>query len=199
MIKVGLTGGIGSGKSIVAKIFATLGIPIFDADTAAKNIMLRPDIKKEIIKNFGAESYIDQALNRPYISSIVFADKEKLNLLNSITHPATIQVANEWFQQQSAPYAIKEAALIFESQSHLHLETIIGVYADENTRIQRVLSRDHSSIEHIKNRMAKQMNEADKMALCDFIIYNDGSQSLIDQVLKIDAILRNKNQSSLMM
>ena len=192
MIKVGITGGIGSGKSTVAKIFSSLGIPVFDADKVAKEILLRDTIKKEIIKNFGTESYQNEMLNRAHIAAIVFNDKEKLALLNSITHPATIKEAHEWFAKQSAPYAIKEAALIFESGSQKNLDYVIGVFADEKTRTQRVMMRDNITEAQVKERISKQMNEEEKMKLCDFIIMNDESKSIIQQVWELDAILRNK-------
>lgn len=118
MIRVGLTGGIGSGKSTVARVFEVLGIPVYYADEATRQLMNTDEaLKKEIINNFGEESYSNGQLNRPYIASIVFNDKEKLELLNALTHPATIRHANDWMQQQTTPYVIKEAALIFESGS----------------------------------------------------------------------------------
>src|SRR5258705_4342017 len=116
MIKVGLTGGIGSGKSVVAKVFETLGIPVYYADNAAKILMnTNKDLKIAIIKNFGEGSYMNGELNRKYLASLVFNDKEKLELLNSLTHPATILDAGDWMKRQTSPYIIKEAALLFES------------------------------------------------------------------------------------
>ncbi len=192
MLRIGLTGGIGSGKSTVAKIFEVLGIPVYYADAAARRLMNEDEeLKKNIITHFGKESYVDSQLNRPYIASIVFNDKEKLELLNSLTHPATIRDANIWMQKiaesggQSSPYTIKEAALIFESGSVEHLDHVIGVYSPAQLRIQRIMQRDKISREEVLQRMNRQMDEDKKMKLCDFVIINDEQQLLIPQVLKL--------------
>src|SRR5690242_3390752 len=130
MLKVGLTGGIGSGKTTVARIFEVLGIPVYYADDATKQLMNNdPGIKESIIKNFGERSYVNNTLDRKWLASIVFNDKEKLALLNSLTHPATIRHAEEWMKKQTTPYIIKEAALLFESGANLSLDKVIGVYA----------------------------------------------------------------------
>lgn len=186
MLKVGITGGIGSGKSTVAKIFASLGIPVYDADRAAKRLVLTDlDIRKKIIENFGPESYLNGQYNRTYISHIVFNNKQKLGLLNEIIHPATIRDANKWFLRQDAPYALKEAALIFESDSKKHLDYVIGVYAPQSLRILRTVERDGITEEQVKTRIAKQMDEEEKMRLCDFVIDNSGAISVISQALEV--------------
>lgn len=186
MLKVGITGGIGSGKSTVAKIFSSLGIPVYDADRAAKRLVLTDlDIRKKIIENFGSESYVNGQYNRRYISQIVFNNKQKLDLLNQIIHPATIRDANRWFSTQDAPYALKEAALIFESNSQKHLDYVIGVYAPEEIRIQRTIEREGISADEVKARINKQMDENEKMNLCDFVIDNSGSVSVITQTLEV--------------
>ena len=186
MLKIGLTGGIGSGKSTVAKIFETLGIPVYYADEAAKRIMNEDEqLRQGIIKNFGEESYIDNTLNRSYISQQVFNNKEKLALLNSLVHPATIRDSKEWMQQQTTAYAIKEAALIFESSVDKYLDYIIGVTAPEELRIERTMNRDLISREEVKSRIKNQMDEEKKMGLCDFVIHNDGQQALLPQVLSL--------------
>ncbi|MBS1917292.1 MAG: dephospho-CoA kinase [Bacteroidetes bacterium] len=186
MLKVGLTGGIGSGKSTVAKIFETLGIPVYYADEAAKRIMNEDEqLRQGIIKNFGEDSYIDNTLNRAYISQQVFNNKEKLALLNSLVHPATIRDSEEWMQRQTTAYAVKEAALIFESGVDKYLDYIIGVTASEELRIERTMNRDMISSEEVKNRINNQMNEEKKMNLCDFVIHNDGQQALLPQVLSL--------------
>jgi dephospho-CoA kinase len=186
MLRVGLTGGIGSGKSTVARIFEVLGVPVYYADDAARYIMnTDEELKKNIIDNFGEESYINDQLNRPYIASLVFNDKEKLELLNSLTHPATIRDANKWMQQQTSPYTIKEAALIFESGSAEHLDYVIGVYTPLSLRIKRIIDRDHISVDEVKQRMSRQIDEEIKMRLCDTVITNDEQQLVTTQVLQL--------------
>lgn len=190
MLKVGITGGIGSGKSTVAKIFASLGIPVYDADRAAKRLVLTDlAMRRNIIEHFGEASYINGQYNKQHISQIVFNDKQKLELLNSIIHPATITDANKWFARQSAPYALKEAALIFESDSRKFLDYVIGVFAPEEIRIQRTIEREGISPEQVKARIDKQMNEDEKMKRCDFIIDNSGAESVISQVLDLHVTL----------
>jgi dephospho-CoA kinase len=184
MLRIGLTGGIGSGKSTVAKIFETLGIPVYYADDAAKTLMnTDPALKEAIIKNFGAQAYSNNQLNRSYLASIVFTNKEKLELLNSLTHPATIHAANEWIKKQTSPYIIKEAALLFESRADKHLDHIIGVAAPLELRIKRVMERDGLSKEAILQRINRQMDEEEKMKRCDFVIINDETQLVLPQVL----------------
>lgn len=185
-LKVGLTGGIGSGKSVVARIFENLGVPVYYADQAAKALYIKdPELKKAVIENFGEEAYVNGELNRKYISSIIFSSPEKLELLNSIVHPATIRDAERWLSAQTTPYAVKEAALIFESGSHRDLDLVIGVFAPAYLRIKRVMDRDSISEVEIRKRMDNQIEDRIKMKLCDFIIHNDEKQLLIPQVLEI--------------
>ena len=184
MLRIGLTGGIGSGKSTVARIFNVLGIPVYDADTASKKLMNEdPVVKKNLINAFGEETYKDEKLNRSFLSAAVFSRPEKLALLNSIVHPATIRNASQWMEIQNAPYLIKEAALIFESGSNKKLDYVIGVQAPLDVRIQRTMARDNVPAEKVLARMNNQMNEEDKMALCDFIIINNEEHSLLEQVI----------------
>jgi len=192
MLKVGITGGIGSGKSIVAKVFETLGVPVYYADTASKRLMNEDeDLKQQISKEFGEASYIDGQLNRSYLSSIVFNNPDKLAMLNAIVHPATILDAEKWMLQQKTPYAIKEAAIIFESGSQEYLDKIIGVYAPTAIRIQRTMQRDKVTREEVLSRMNKQIDEEIKMRLCDYVITNDEQQLIIPQVLKVHQLLLN--------
>src|SRR5258705_8262874 len=130
MLKIGLTGGIGSGKSTVAKIFEVLGVPVYYADEAVRQIMNSDkQLKAALAKNFGEKAYRGDELDRAYLASVVFADKQKLELLNSLTHPATIRDANRWMLEQTSSYIIKEAALLFESGANKYLDLVIGVSA----------------------------------------------------------------------
>jgi dephospho-CoA kinase len=186
MLKIGLTGGIGSGKSAVAGIFNVLGIPVFDADTNAKLVMeTDAGLTSSIKRLFGEESYSEGKLNRPYIANLVFSDAYKLEQLNALVHPATITAANNWMQQQTTPYVIKEAALLFEAGSAAHLDYVIGVYAPQQIRIKRVMDRDKVTREQVLARMNRQINEEIKMKLCDFVLVNDEQQLLIPQVLRL--------------
>ncbi|MFT3901877.1 MAG: dephospho-CoA kinase [Niabella sp.] len=186
MLKIGITGGIGSGKSTVAKVFGTLGIPVYDSDTEAKKLMNEDTtIRQAITEAFGVESYTDGQLNRAYISAIVFQDEEKLTILNNISHPAVIAHAEKWFAAQKAPYSLKEAALLFESGGNKVLDYIIGVYAPRNVRIERVMQRNGMKQTTVENIMAKQMDEDEKMKCCDFVIDNSGNESIIRQVMAL--------------
>ena len=197
MLKVGLTGGIGSGKTTVARIFELLGIPVYFADNAAKTIMNEDEhLKALITAHFGEASYTGGTLNRAYISSIVFLNAEKLALLNTLVHPATIRAAEKWMQEQRAAYVIKEAALIFESGSQNGLDLVIGVYAPKQLRILRTIQRDAISREEVLKRMSNQVNEELKMKLCDFVIYNNEQQLLIPQVIALhEQLLLLSNKS----
>lgn len=186
MLRVGLTGGIGSGKSTVARVFEVLGIPVYYADAAARRLMNEDEeLKNTIISNFGNESYKNGLLDRAYISSIVFNNKEALEKLNSITHPATIRDANEWMQRQNSPYTIKEAALIFESGSAEFLDHVIGVFTPLPLRIQRIIQRDGITRDEVVQRMNRQLDENIKMKLCDSVLVNDEQQLLVPQVLAL--------------
>ncbi|MCH5597743.1 dephospho-CoA kinase [Niabella ginsengisoli] len=142
MLRIGLTGGIGSGKTTIANIFSTLGIPVYDADNAAKKLMNENEtIRQQLIAHFGKETYKNDQLDRSFLASLVFNNEQKLKEINAIIHPATIQDSIDWFAQQNVSYAIKEAAIIFESGSEKHLDYVIGVWAEENLRIERVMKR----------------------------------------------------------
>ena len=184
MLKIGLTGGLGSGKSTVAHIFEVLGIPVYYADAASKRLMNDDEkVKADVQNAFGKNVYSEGKLNRKYLSEIVFNDKKKLAILNSIVHPATLRNAEEWFNKQTTPYAIKEAALIFESGSNKFLDFVIGVKAPLSLRLQRAMDRDNITSVEAMARIEKQMDEETKLSLCDFIIENNEEEMLIPQVL----------------
>ncbi len=186
MLKIGLTGGIGSGKSTVAKVFEVLGMPVYYADDAAKKLMNEEgSLKQQIQKIFGATAYRNGQLDRKYVADIVFKKPDKLQLLNALVHPATINDAQKWMQRQRTSYAIKEAALIFESGSQQQLDYVIGVYAPTPLRIQRTMQRDGITEEEVIARINKQLDENSKMQLCDFVIINDEEQLLIPQVVEV--------------
>ncbi|MBC7872853.1 MAG: dephospho-CoA kinase [Ferruginibacter sp.] len=186
MLRIGLTGGIGGGKTTVAKVFETLGIPVYYADDKAKLLMnTREDLKTSISHQFGNDVYKNGELDRKYLASIVFNNKEKLELLNSLTHPFTIRDAEQWMGQQTTPYVIKEAALLFESGAAEQLDYIIGVYAPQHIRVQRVMDRDKVPEEEVMKRISRQMDEEMKMKLCNFVITNNDQQLVIPQVLAL--------------
>jgi dephospho-CoA kinase len=186
MLRIGLTGGIGSGKTTVAQIFNVLGIPVYSSDDAAKRLMNEDeDLKKKIIESFGKESYQNGELNRKYVANEAFSDPKKIKLLNSMVHPATIKDASAWMEKQNAPYVIKEAALIFESGSDEFLDYVIGVKSPLNLRIERTMKRNNVTAEEVASRMKLQMDEVEKMNRCDFIIVNDEKEMLIPQVLSL--------------
>ena len=186
-LKIGITGGIGVGKSLVTKIFKILAVPTYDADKEAKDIMVRSEaVRAALLKTFGSEVYFeDGTLNRTWLSSRVFKDEAELQKLNAIVHPAVIKAAEDWAAAQSAPYSLKEAALLFESGSYRSLDYCILVSSPEELRIQRVMQRDQVDEEEVRRRMSKQMPEKEKEALADFIIYNDDDHSLIKQVMAL--------------
>jgi dephospho-CoA kinase len=188
---IGLTGGIGAGKSVVAKIFTTLGIPVFNADEAAKQIMQNsPAIKAKLIEQFGITIYNDTGLQKEKLADIVFNDPFQLQLLNAIIHPVTIQAAKDWAAKQTSLYVIKEAALIFESGAADGLYKVIGVTAPLSLRIHRVMQRDNVSKEQVEARMQHQISDIIKMRLCDYVIQNNNQQMLIPQVIELDKAIR---------
>lgn len=190
MIKVGITGNMGSGKTTICNIFAALGIPIYDADSRAKALMLEPRLKNQIIALFGTDAYdLQGQLNTPYISQQAFSDATLLTQLNALVHPAVAEDAKAWHEAQSGPYTLREAALLIESESYKQLDRLILVTAPEKMRVQRVQMRNQWSLEEIKARMAKQMPEDAKRRFAQYIITNDGQKSLIEQVMAIHAEL----------
>jgi dephospho-CoA kinase len=186
VLKIGLTGGIGSGKSTVAGIFKVLGIPVFDADANARQLMeTDKTLQSGIVALFGDKAYEDGRLNRKLIADIVFNDPFQLEKLNALVHPAAINAGESWAKKQNAIYVIKEAALFFEAGSTEGMDYIIGVYAPQHIRINRVMKRDSISREEVMSRMKRQIQEEIKMRLCDFVILNDDQHLVIPQVLQL--------------
>jgi dephospho-CoA kinase len=197
-ISVGLTGGIGSGKSTVAGIFKVLEIPVLYADVVAKKIMhTDPQIRAGLQKLFGSSIFIDDQLDRKMLSSIVFNDPFQLDLLIALVHPAAIDYAKKWVTQQTTPYCVKEAALFFESGSADGIDVMVGVSTPQALRIQRVMKRDGISREEVLNKMRTQLDESMKMKLCDRILVNDERQLLIPQVLSLhqDLLRMSENKT----
>lgn len=192
---IGLTGGIGSGKSKIALRFSALGIPCYIADDRAKDLMNTSEYLKEAIcKLFGSESYSGGVLNRLYIANVVFKDATALTQLNALVHPAVAQDFIEWVAKQEAPYVIKEAAILFENGGSKLCDSIILITAPEAVRLKRVLARDNSSAEAIQDRMSKQWSDERKIPLADYHIEN---MEWNDTILKIDAVHQELIQRSL--
>ncbi|MBK7407651.1 MAG: dephospho-CoA kinase [Saprospirales bacterium] len=188
MLKVGLTGGIGSGKTTVAQLFEVLGIPVYYADDRAKRLMVEDPALIEGIKSlFGPESYqADGALHRAFIARQAFSEPSLLKQLEALVHPAVFADGNRWHEAQSgAPYTLKEAALLFESGGYKELDKVITVSAPLELRIARVIRRDQTTREAVEARIRQQMTDEEKMRLADFVIFNDGAHSLIEQVWSI--------------
>jgi len=186
MYKVGITGGIGSGKTSVCKVFETLGIPVYYADTRAKQLMNTDiELKAELEGYFGKGIYVDEMLDRGKLAEIIFNDPASLEKVNYWVHPAVARDFECWCNLQTSQYVLEEAAIIFETGLAQRFDQIILVIAPEPVRIERVCTRDHVSPEIVRKRMDNQWQEDKKMALADYIIYNDNEQSIITQVIKI--------------
>ena len=186
MKKIGLTGGIGVGKTYVSKIFQKMGIPIFNSDEQAKKCMVDDANLKEAVQlAFGENIYLKGVLQKDALAKIAFNNTEALAELNALVHPIVKQKFEDWCSLQSTSMVIKEAAILFESDAHLGLDSVVCVSAPENLRIERVQKRDGSSVEQIQSRMSKQMLQAEKEEIADFLIVNDQLQLLLPQVLAI--------------
>jgi dephospho-CoA kinase len=188
MLKIGITGNIGGGKTTVSKIFEVLGVPVFYADDAAKKVMVEDPILIDALKEaFGVEAYFnDGTLNRKHIASIVFNDEAQLAKLNAITHPAVFRAFDTWVGQvKIAPYVIKEAALLFESTSYKMCDYSVMVTAPLELRIARVMQRDGFTRAEVESRNARQFSEEKKIGLADHVIRNDDTELVIPQVLEL--------------
>lgn len=192
MLKIGITGGIGSGKSTVCRVFSYLGIPVFEADKVAKELMdTDQQIFEQLTHLFGTDVYLpNHTVNRKYLAGIVFNDKSLLEKLNGIVHPVVRSTFLEWCNKQHVPYIIHEAAILFESGFYKFMDKTIVVVTSENERIERVMKRDGVTIEMVRERIKNQWNDQRRIELADFIIGNNDNELIIPQVLKIDKQLR---------
>lgn len=197
MILVGLTGGIGSGKTTVAKHFLKLGIPVFFADDEAKWLMQNSDLlKSKIIETFGESTYLKGKLNKPYLANLVFNDKLNLEKLNNIVHPAVKVHFKDWLSKQKSDYIIYENAILFETNSASDFDFIICVTADLETRINRIIIRDHTTKAHVLKRIENQFPENIKIKHSDVVIINNINANLKDEVLQIHHQIISKFSSS---
>jgi dephospho-CoA kinase len=196
MLKVGITGGIGSGKTVVCRLFALLGVPVYDADTRAKWVMRNdPVLRAELVAAFGEEAYLPSGeQNRVYLAREVFNAPARLAQLNAIVHPRVGLDSEQWMAQQQHAghaYVLKEAALLYESGSYKQLDRIITVYAPQQLRQQRVLHRDpHRTPDDVLNIIGKQLSEEEKLQRADYVLYNDVQQPLLPQVLRLHEELK---------
>ncbi len=182
-MKIGITGGIGSGKTFICQLFKAMAVPVYNADDEAKELMntdLR--IKERLIAEFGKETYKDGKLDWAFLAEQIFSDKAKLELVNGIVHPIVIQAAKDWAEQQKSRYSLKEAALLFESGSYKDLDYTILVTAPLHIRVKRVMERDGITEEQVMERINKQLTDEEKLKLADFVIINDGTTPLLPQV-----------------
>lgn len=183
---IGLTGGIGSGKSTVARMFELLNVPVYYADLEAKRLMTdNVTLKLGITQLFGDKAYVNNKLNRGYIAEVVFKDKTKLKALNALVHPEVRMDFLHWIDTQSAPYVIQENPLIFEKNDQELFDKVIIVTADKEVRIQRIIDRDGTSKDQILDRMANQLDDTEKTELADFVIYNESLENTKVQVSRI--------------
>jgi len=185
---VGLTGGIGSGKSTIAACFRQLGVPIYNSDVEAKTLMVASEeVRDKLTKLFGGHVFHGEKLNKTLISKMVFRDKEKLNELNQIVHPAVRKHFKNWVAQQSAPYVVQETALIFENNIQDNYDAIILVTAPEHLRIQRVMDRDGVTEPQVKARIKNQLPDKHKTMLANYVIENlelDQTKKIVNTIHK---------------
>lgn len=199
MLKVGITGGIGSGKSVVCKVLQTLGHPVFDADHESKSLLTDPEIRSKVIDLLGPSAYLPSgAPDRHRIASMVFPNPELLEQLNTILHPAVLKKFNQWVKEhQTAPLLFKEAAIMFESGSNRQLDLVVGVTAPESLRIKRVMQRDGKSEQAVRGIMKRQLPQDEMARKCEALLVNDEQTPLLPQILTlIDKLLTIQPQPS---
>lgn len=193
IFKVGVTGGIGSGKSLVCKIFQNLDIPVYEADTRAKKLIAEdPEIRKELIKQFGQKIFRNAELDRKFLADRIFSDSDARSRVNRLVHPKVREDFRRWLDRQAGPYAIEEAALLFESGAWKEMDLNILVMAREETRIERIMKRDGISRREVLARLASQIDPDEAAKLADIRMLNDDDTFLIPQVLEADRIIRKR-------
>jgi dephospho-CoA kinase len=193
MFKVGVTGGIGSGKSVVCSIFRNLEIPVYDADREAKRIIAEdPGVRRELVHRFGEQVFRDSKLDRRYLAERIFSDPDARLFVNGVVHPRIWEDFREWLGRQEGPYVIEEAALLFESGAWKEMDFNILVTAGEEIRTGRIMKRDGLKREDVLARMASQIDPAEAVKMTDFRIGNDGKEFLIPQVLAADHLIRQR-------
>lgn len=192
MIKVGITGGIGSGKSTACKVFSLLGIPVFEADIVAKQLMnTDSEIRSKLIDLFGTSVYLpDHTIDRKYLAGIVFNNVSLLAQLSKIVHPEVHKSFDIWCRNQQSPYILHESAILFETGFYKLMDKSIAVVANENQRIERVMKRDKITHELVKQRIKNQLNDEEKIKLADFVIGNNDHELIIPQIVEIDKKIR---------
>ena len=197
MLKAGITGGIGSGKTTVCGLFEILGVPVFYADDVARALMdTDSGLKAAITALFGAEVYVNSRLDRAALAREVFGRPARLAALNALVHPASVAAAARWLAAQHTPYAVKEAAIFFESGTYATMDVMIGVSAPRALRAERVMARSGLTQNEVELRMAQQMDERDKMSRCDYVIVNDDVNALLPQVLHLHQTLLRRAEDS---
>lgn len=192
MISIGVTGGIGSGKTVVCQILEHLGYPVFYSDEVAKENMLNNlDLINAIVQTFGEKAYIDKQLNRNYLASEIFSKPVLKEKLNALVHPTVFQSFEQWREQQQASIIFNESALLFETGSYKRFDYVWLIVADRETRTKRIQKRDGSSYEEIQQKINNQLSDEEKMRLTKFLIHNSENDALLPQIL---ALLENLNK-----
>ena len=193
MLKVGLTGGIGSGKTLVCSVLEKLGVAVYFADSEARRLMNNDqDLVVQISEIFGKKAYEGGSLNREFLAQGVFKDQKLLTRLNELVHPAVQKDFARWASEQKpAPYVVEEAAILFESGSDRNMDLTVGVFAEKELRIKRVIQRDGIKREEVLKRISSQMNEKEKMEKVDLVIHNNGKLMILPQIINMhNAILK---------
>ena len=188
--KIAITGNIGSGKSLICKIYNHLGINTFHSDEETKKLYFLPEVKKEITSHFGEEVYFaDGSLNKKLLSYHLFQNEEALKFIESLLYPKLNQVFDEWCEKQTSDYVLFESAILFEKNFDKQFDKIIFVSAPEDVRVKRATQRDNCDEENVRSRMRLQWDEETKISKSDYIINNDGIEMLIPQIIKINKLL----------